>query len=651
MADHITYEALLEKVKKLEKNIETYRMLVNNSQDLLYRTDLKGRITFVSPSVYRLSGYAPEEAIGMRMAEEVYLFPEQRMAFLERLQKYGRVSNYEAQLKRKDGSTWWASTNAHLYKDGQGNVAGVEGITRDISEIKAAEKALRESEERFRLAFQTSPDVITITSVENGRYIDINEGFTKVLGYTREDVIGKSSLALNIWKNPEDRQKLVDGLAKDGYVENLEAEFIGKGGRIRTGLMSARLLTINEEKVILLITREISEWKRMEQQLQQAHKFEAIATLAGGVAHDFNNLLMGIQGRASLVSLDLEPPHPHLEHMQAIDEYIRSAADLTKQLLGFARGGKYEVAPADINALVDGSVKMFSRTKKEIRMHTTFHDPPPVAVLDRTQIEQVLLNLYVNAWQAMPGGGEMIVETRIVDLSDADGALYQLKPGRYADISVTDSGIGMDEVTRAKIFDPFFTTKGKGRGTGLGLASAYGIIKNHSGVITVDSEIGHGATFTIYLPLSDEPVPHEKPIEDRFVKGSETVLLVDDEEVILNVGQAMMEKLGYQVIIANGGCQALDILRRRADDIDLVILDLIMPDLNGGKTFDGIKAIRPHPPVLLSSGYSMDGEAEKIIKNGCNGFIQKPFNISELSRKIRWILDEVKISGGQYRDR
>ena len=640
MADDVTYKELQERIRNLEKSVETYRMLVNNSQDLLYRTDIEGHITFVSPSVYRLSGYTTEEAIGMKMAEEVYLFPVERMRFLEILQKSGHVNNYQAQLKRKDGTTWWAATNAHFYKDKDGRVLGVEGITRDISEIKAAEKALRESEERFRLAFRTSPDAISISSVENGLYIDINEGFTKITGYTRQDIIGKTSLSLNIWKIPEDRQRLVNGLSQNGYVENLEAEFVDKGGMIRNGLMSARLVTINGEKVILSITRDITEWKRMEQQLQQSQKFEAIATLAGGVAHDFNNLLMGIQGRASLVSMDLEPTHPHLEHIKAIGDYIQSAADLTKQLLGFARGGKYEVKPTNINALINNSVEMFGRTKKEIRIHTKFQDPPPVVDLDRTQIEQVLLNLYVNAWQAMPGGGEIYLETQIVDLDDADCTYYHLTPGRYAKISVTDTGIGMDASIRRKIFDPFFTTKGKSRGTGLGLASAYGIIINHAGMITVDSEIGQGATFTIYLPASDKDAYRGHPVEERFVKGSETVLLVDDEEMILSVGQAMMNKLGYQVMIAKGGVEALDLIKQKGDELDLVILDLVMPGMNGGKTFTSIKKIRPHLPVLLSSGYSIDGEAQEIMKSGCNGFIQKPFNITELSRKIREILDE-----------
>ena len=261
---------------------------------------------------------------------------------------------------------------------------------------------------------------------------------------------------------------------------------------------------------------------------------------------------------------------------------------------------------------------------------------------DRRQIEQVLLNLYVNAWQAMPDGGELYLETKIVTLDDADCEPYQAKPGRYAKLSVTDTGIGMDESIRQQIFDPFFTTKEKGRGTGLGLASAYGIIKNHAGIITVYSEIGQGTTFNIYLPVSDKKVYREVPTGTGLVKGSETVLLVDDEEMIIEVGQAMLEKLGYRVVVAKGGQQAVDTVTKKGDGIDLVILDLIMPGIDGGKAFDLIREIQPGMPMMLSSGYSLSGQANDIMRRGCNEFIQKPFNISELSQKVRKILDEAK---------
>ena len=637
--DEPMHEDLLKKISDLEEKVETYQVLVENSPDLFYRTDLQGRITFISSSVYGLSGYMVEEAVGMKMAEEIYLFPEARAAFLEKLNKTGQVSNFEAQLKRKDGSVWWASTNAHLYRNKAGEVVGVEGITRDISELKTAEKALRESEERFRLAFHTSRDAIILTRSTDGMIIDINEGFTKSLGFTRDDAAGESSISLQIWKNLADRQRMIDGLAQNGFVENLEAEFICKDGKTRIGLMSACLLEINDEKVILAITRDITERKRMARQLQQSQKFEAIATLAGGVAHDFNNLLMGIQGRVSIVAADLEPFHPHSEHLHAVEEYIRTATDLTKQLLGFARGGQYEIKPTDLNEFLINSATMFGRTKKEIRIHTKLQEPSAVVDIDRSQMEQVVLNLFVNAWQAMPHGGDLYLESQIVGLDGAYREPQRIEPGRYAKFSITDTGVGMDESTRGRIFDPFFTTKGKGRGTGLGLASAYGIVRNHHGIITVYSEPGQGTTFTIHLPLSDKAAFQEDVEQKGLIKGSGTILLVDDEEMILGVGRAMLERLGYRVIVAAGGEEALHMVRRKEEAIDLVILDLIMPGMPGGQVFDGIREIRPDMPVLLSSGYSINGQAKDIMARGCNGFLQKPFNLSELSQKIDHIMN------------
>jgi two-component system cell cycle sensor histidine kinase/response regulator CckA len=394
--------------------------------------------------------------------------------------------------------------------------------------------------------------------------------------------------------------------------------------------------------VKLQIATDITEYKKMEQQLQQIQRFEAIGTLAGGIAHDFNNLLMGIQGRNALMDLDIGPSHAHAEHIKAISDYIRSASNLTGQLLGLARGGKYEVKPIDMNALVQNSATMFGRTKKEIRIHMDFCSPPLVVAVDKSQIEQVLLNVYVNAWHAMPNGGDLYLKTQIVDLGEFYINAYSANPGRYAVTSITDTGVGMDLNTQQQIFDPFFTTKEKGRGTGLGLASAYGIINNHDGIITVDSEVGHGTTFNIYLPLSDKSLQDELSKGEELRRGKENLLLVDDETMILEVGQAMLEKLGYHVLIANSGQMALDTIQIKGNEIDLVILDLIMPGMEGGKVFDCIKEIFPHMPMMLSSGYSINSQAEQIMEKGCNGFIQKPFSISELSKKVRKILDEAK---------
>jgi len=387
------------------------------------------------------------------------------------------------------------------------------------------------------------------------------------------------------------------------------------------------------------VVRDISDRKRLEAQLQQAQKMEAVGTLAGGIAHDFNNLLMGIQGYTSLMLLKIDSNHPHYEKLKSIEQYIESGAELTKQLLGFARGGKYDVKPVDLNALVDKTATMFGRTKKEVIITTKFEQDLWAVEADQGQIEQVLLNLFVNAWQAMPGGGNLTLETQNVTLDAAAVSPYGLSPGSYVKISVSDSGLGMDENTRRRIFEPFFTTKEMGRGTGLGLASAYGIIKNHNGIIEVESKIGEGTTFTLYLPSSNKTVQKDAGQEGVILRGPETVLLVDDEDMIIEVGAEILEALGYKVLTARSGPEAIEVFRSNKNQVDIVVLDMIMPGMGGGDAYDQLREIDPGVKVLLSTGYSLRGEASEILKRGCNGFIQKPFNIKMLSQKLREILD------------
>ncbi len=516
-------------------------------------------------------------------------------------------------------------------------------LEQEIAERKGSERALMESHQTFLTVLNSIDATIYVADLDTYRILFMNKCIIDTFG---RDLTGE--ICFEVFRGEDNPCAVCTNkqiLNDDG---NPAGVVVWQGKNPVTGKWyinyDRAINWIDGRLVRLQIATDITQIKKMESQLQQAHKFEAIGTLAGGIAHDFNNLLMGIQGRASLMSVDLDPSHPHSEHVSAIEEYIRSATDLTKQLLGFARGGKYEVKPTDTNQLVLNSATMFGRTKKEIRIHTKLQNPPPVVAADRRQIEQVLLNLYVNAWQAMPDGGELYLETTIITLDEAYCKPYQAKPGSYAKVSVTDTGIGMDKSIRQQIFDPFFTTKEKSRGTGLGLASAYGVIKNHAGIITVYSKVGQGTTFNIYLPVTEKAVYRDVPTETGFVTGLETVLLVDDEEMIIDVSKAMLEKLGYRVVVAKGGAQAVDTVKMKGDAIDLVIIDLIMPGMDGGKAFDRIREIQPAMPVILSSGYSLNGQANDIMQRGCNGFIQKPFNISELSQKVRKILDEAKSS-------
>jgi CheY-like chemotaxis protein len=340
------------------------------------------------------------------------------------------------------------------------------------------------------------------------------------------------------------------------------------------------------------------------------------------------------------MALEMDPDHTHAGKLKTIQDCVESGARLARQLLGFARLGKYEIQSTDINALARETTDMFGRTRQELRIIQKYQENVWPVEADRVQIEQVLLNLFINAWQAMPDGGDLFLETANTTLDDRQASTHGVEPGKYVKITLADTGMGMDPATMERIFDPFFTTKAMGRGTGLGLASAYGIVSNHGGVIAVSSRKGDGTTFQVYLRASAKPsLGTAARIPPSTQVGCETILLVDDDPLILEVGQAMLNRLGYCVQVARGGQEALAAYRTQGDQIDLVILDMIMPDMGGGKTYDQLKAMRPDIKVLLSSGYSIDGQAATIMNRGCSGFIQKPFDLQTFSDKIRSILD------------
>jgi nitrogen-specific signal transduction histidine kinase/CheY-like chemotaxis protein len=380
------------------------------------------------------------------------------------------------------------------------------------------------------------------------------------------------------------------------------------------------------------------EKQKLEGQLQQAQKMESIGTLAGGIAHDFNNILMGIQGNASLMFLKINSEHPNYEKIKNIETYVQNGTTLTKQLLGFARRGKYIVKATDINEIIDKSSSLFARTKKEVRVHTNLFKPIWTVEVDRGQLEQVLLNLYVNAWQAMPDGGDLYLKTENVILDRSYVKPYKVEPGRYVKITISDTGVGIDKEAQKRIFEPFFTTKEMGRGTGLGLASVYGIIKSHEGYINVYSELNQGTTFTVYLPASEKEAAEDSKINVVLFKGTGTILLIDDEKMILEVGCELLKELGFNVLSAMSGQEAIDVFQNNRDKIDMIIMDMIMPGMSGSETFDRLREIKPDVKILLSSGYSVDGQATKILQRGCDGFIQKPFNMNQLAEKIQEIL-------------
>ena len=508
---------------------------------------------------------------------------------------------------------------------------------------READSALRESSEKYRTILESIEEGYFETDLK-GNLTFSNEAFCKILGYPRNRLLGMNFRDYTTADAAEKISRKMEQIKQTGRSEDIiDCDVIRKSGGKAVLELSISLLSNKDGQptgfrgLLRDVTKrkETEEEKRqLETQLQQAQKMESIGTLAGGIAHDFNNILMGIQGNATLMQLKIESEHPNFEKIKNIEKFVQNGTALTNQLLGFARRGKYLVKTTDLNEVIEKSSSLFARMKKEIQVHTDLHDEIWAAEVDRGQIEQALLNLYVNAWQAMSAGGDLYLKTRNVMLDSNYVKPYKVEPGKYVEISVSDTGVGIDRKTRERIFEPFFTTKEMGRGTGLGLASVYGIIKSHGGYIDVSSEKEKGTTFTLYLPASENEAVQEKAVPAEMLKGTGTILLIDDEKMILDVGRELLEELGYTVLSALSGREALDIFQINSDKIDLVIMDMIMPGMGGGETFDRLRTINPNIKVLLSSGYSVNGQASKILHRGCDGFIQKPFNLNQLAEKI-----------------
>ncbi len=480
-----------------------------------------------------------------------------------------------------------------------------------------------------------------IVEVYTGRVVYANSAAVKLFAVTLENLLSAK---------PQD---LFDDASKSriDVLMNRDTEKMPVVGLARPLELNGRQIVIRSfpvkgeaDTTILLIT-DVTDQRDLEYQLQHVRRMDAIGNLAGGIAHNFNNLLMGIQGNVSILIQDKKMGDPAYDELAGIERCIDSGAKLTRQLLSFAKGGRYSLDLEDVNDIVEKSSSMFARTRKEIRVEQHLEEDLVMAEADAAQIELALMDLYVNAWHAMSSGGTLTVSTANVVLDDSFVKPYNLTPGSYLKISVADTGAGMDKKSIQRIFEPFYTTRPMGEGTGLGLASVFGIIKKHKGIITVDSQVGRGTTFSIYLPAArilqrakEKKKPRVIASGKRPEKGSGTILVVDDEEYILNADKAMLNELGYDVLLANGGNEALRIFDENKDRINLLILDLIMPDLSGEIVYDRIKAMRPDVRVILSSGYSIEGQAESILKRGCDGFIQKPYNLNQLAQKIKQIL-------------
>jgi PAS domain S-box-containing protein len=636
--------------KKFQRSEERFRELAELLPETIFEMDTEGNLSFVNHNAFKRFGYTQEEFESGLNAFDM-LIPEDCPRAKHNAEKVMNGENIglnEYTVLRKDGSTFPAMfRSAAIVNDDK--PLGLRGFIIDITERKQTERALKEAYD----IINKSPAVAFLWKNAEGWPVEfVSDNVEAVFAYTAEEFTsGKVSYDKTV--HPDDLDRVAQEVSR--YSEEARrTRFTHEPYRIVT--KSGAVKWIDDKTYIRRdqhgtithyqgIVEDITEQKqaeeekrKLEAQLQEARRLEGIGTLAGGIAHDFNNLLMGIQGNVSLMLYPIDDTHPHYQSLKKIENHVRTGAKLTAQLLGYAREGKYQIKPISINQLVEETSEAFARGRKEITIHRELEVEPFTIVADKGQMEQVLLNLYVNASEAMPRGGQLILKTINTNHEDMKCQICNPRPGNYVLFSVTDTGVGIDEKTKERIFEPFFTTKEMGRGTGLGLACVYGIVKGHGGYIAVESQKDCGTTFYIYLPASGENSKQAICHTEKVTEGDGTILLVDDEKMILDIGVKILKILGYTVLEASGGREAVQVYKENKDKINLIILDMVMPDMDGDEAYDSIKMVSPDVKVLLSSGYSLDGQASQIIERGCDGFIQKPFDIEELSSKIGEIL-------------
>ncbi|MBV9623019.1 MAG: response regulator [Acidobacteria bacterium] len=507
----------------------------------------------------------------------------------------------------------------------------------DVTDRRRNEERLRQSEERFSKAFRSSPLAITITTEVDGRYLDANEAFLRMTGWKREEVVDGTTDDLKLWTNPEHRAELIGQLHQAGRMLGLETQFSTRSGEVRTVQISAEAIQLAETRCLLTIINDVTEARQMEHQFRQAQKMDAVGRLAGGVAHDFNNLIMVMESYAHLAKQKASDPERVWHYADLMQEALERATALTRQLLAFGRKHPQELRHSDVNAIVSSLSGMLNHIMPEDIQVSVNLNAGGRVLADRGQVEQVLMNLALNARDAMPEGGTLTIETADVQLTEtyarAHGAA--IPPGRYQMIAVSDTGTGMDESTQARLFEPFFTTKPVGKGTGLGLATTYGIVKQHGGHIWVYSETGKGTTMKLYLP---EAVDAAQPIVSEVIcpvaeEGSETLLVVEDQQPLREVIVEYLTSKGYDVMVAADGAEALQICRSSEKLIDVLITDVIMPGARGSEVAQVARRRFPSLNVIYMSGYNDQKLDPEERENTI--FLEKPFDLATLTRAIR----------------
>jgi PAS domain S-box-containing protein len=548
-------------------------------------------------------------------------------------------------VRADDGSVRWVHGMGELEKDALGRPVFMVGVIQDITESAHKERALRDSEERFRRIFELIPGPVTLAE-SDGKIIACNDGFCAAAGYPREEILGRSTKQLSVWVDPSQRDAMYADLAQGKNVDWIEFKFRRRDGQVRTMQIFACPFELGGKAVVLSVGRDITDQRNLEQQMLHTQKLESLGVLAGGIAHDFNNLLTGILGNADLAKTEMSPLAPSRASLEGIEVAARRAADLCRQLLAYSGRGRFIVQPIDLKELVEemGHLLLVSISKKVVLKYH-FAVGIPAVEADATQLRQVIMNLIVNASEAIGERSGVISVTVGLAHCEADylrGCFGsdRLPPGDYVYVEIADTGHGMGKPTMDRIFDPFFSTKFTGRG--LGLAAVLGIMRGHHGAIKVYSEPNRGTTFKLLFPASESRASklQAKAVLPTAYHASGKILLADDEDTIRNLGRRMLQRAGFEVIIAADGREAIDKFTSEKDSITLVILDLTMPHVDGEGCYREMRRLQPGVKVIMSSGYNEQDIVSRFAGKGLAGFVQKPYTTEDLLAKIRAVLEK-----------
>ncbi|MGE0453272.1 MAG: PAS domain S-box protein [Vicinamibacteria bacterium] len=639
-------------LEQLKESEARFRQITDCIDEVFWMTDpTKQQMLYVSPGYERIWGRTCESLYASPKDWLDAVHPDDRARVAEAAVTRQAAGTFDERYRivRPDGGVRWIRDRAFPVADESGRVHRIVGVAEDVTAQDAAQQALRHQEEKFSRAFQASPDGIVISSLSDGRLVEVNDVFVRLSGFSREQALGRTTLELGVWVDPGERETYLARIREAGTVREQPAAFRDASGGVRECLVSGEIMRLGQEAFALTTIRDVTELKRseaerraLEAQLRQAQKMEAIGRLAGGVAHDFNNMLGVILGYADIALRKVPTVDPVHKSLRAIRDAAERSADLTRQLLAFSR--RQTIAPRvlDLNAQLKGMERLLHRIiGEDVELRFVLAAEPWPVLMDPSQVDQILANLAVNARDAMPDGGTLTVETAAVSL-DAEYCETHpgSRPGEYVLLTVTDTGIGMDESTRERAFEPFFTTKPEGKGTGLGLAMVYGVVKQNEGFVEIESEIGRGTTFRIHIPRTrlerraTEPAATAGPP----ARGRETVLLVEDQQQLREITRELLESLGYAVLEAPSPGDALTLCEKHGGEIHLLLTDVVMPVMNGKELAERVKAIRPRIRTLFTSGYTADTIGRRGVLEPGVWFIEKPFSLDSLARKLREVL-------------